>query len=236
MRPIAVVVEDEPDIRALIVAVLESSGYVVHDTGDGLEGVELVREFHPDVTTLDVSLPGIDGFETARRVREFSTTYIIFISAFVEGGDAERGRIAGGDEYLGKPFRPRELRARLAALSLDRAVEMAAPTTLAVPEGSLSFADVCVAGDALHIAGTSVPATTGELAGIRALVLARRRGATKTELARLLQSAPAQTISPTDIVAVERLIEALRTRLRDANSAATVESLHGEGYRLVEPA
>ena len=83
MASTAVVVEDESDISALITAVLESCGYRVFSAADGLAAVELIREVDPDLTTLDVNMPGIDGLEVARRVREFSDTYIIFISALV---------------------------------------------------------------------------------------------------------------------------------------------------------
>jgi len=109
----AVVLEDEEDIRALISTVLTGAGYEVFETANGLDAVELVARHDPVLTTLDANVPGIDGFEAARRIREVSDTYVIMISAFVEDADAERGRLAGADEYLGKPFRPRELRARL---------------------------------------------------------------------------------------------------------------------------
>ncbi|MFF2633708.1 response regulator transcription factor [Microbacterium sp. NPDC058021] len=113
MQRTAVVLEDEEDIRSLITAVLSGAGYEVFETANGLDAVELVSTHNPDLTTLDVNVPGIDGFEAARRIRAVSDTYVIMISAFVEEADAERGRLAGADEYLGKPFRPRELRARL---------------------------------------------------------------------------------------------------------------------------
>src|SRR4029453_8960291 len=69
-------------------------------------------------TTLDISLPGIDGFEVARQIRGFSSTYIIMLSARVEEIDTLMGLDAGADDYLTKPFRPRELRARIEAMLL----------------------------------------------------------------------------------------------------------------------
>jgi DNA-binding response OmpR family regulator len=113
----AVVIEDEADIRSLISLVLESAGYLVQTADNGVDGVELVRTSEPDVVTLDISMPGIDGYETARRIRAFSSTHIIMITAFVQEADAQAGIEAGADEYLRKPFRPRELRARIEALS-----------------------------------------------------------------------------------------------------------------------
>ncbi len=116
----AVVIEDEADIRSLISLVLESAGYAVHAADNGVDGVELVRRVSPEVVTLDISMPGIDGYETARRIRRFSATHIIMITAFVQESDAQEGLDAGADEYLRKPFRPRELRARIEALATSR--------------------------------------------------------------------------------------------------------------------
>lgn len=113
---IAVVIEDDEDIRELVSTVLEQAGYEVHGAGTGAEGVELVRRHHPVVTTLDVSMPGMDGFETARRIRAISSTYIVMLTARTDEIDTIQGLQAGADDYLAKPFRPRELRARIEAM------------------------------------------------------------------------------------------------------------------------
>jgi DNA-binding response OmpR family regulator len=113
---VAVIIEDDPDIRALISAVLRQSGFEVHTATGGLEGIETVRVQQPLVTTLDVSMPGIDGFETARRIRAFSDTHIMMVTARADEEHARRGREAGADDYITKPFRPRDLRARVEAV------------------------------------------------------------------------------------------------------------------------
>ncbi|WP_127573465.1 response regulator transcription factor [Georgenia faecalis] len=113
---VAVVIEDDDDIRALLATTLGQGGFTVHAAGNGHDGVALVRRHDPVVTTLDISLPDIDGFEVARRVRTFSDAYIVMLTARAEEIDTLIGLDAGADDYLTKPFRPRELRARIEAM------------------------------------------------------------------------------------------------------------------------
>ncbi|GAB2778382.1 hypothetical protein GCM10027020_34900 [Nocardioides salsibiostraticola] len=108
----AVVGEDDPDVRVLIELVLQQSGFEVILAENGLEAIEAVREHKPVLTTMDVNMPGLDGFAVVKRIREFSHTYLIMITALTEEVDVIRGFEAGADDYLIKPFRPRELRAR----------------------------------------------------------------------------------------------------------------------------
>jgi DNA-binding response OmpR family regulator len=113
---VAVVVEDDPDILRAVRQVLTASGFTVHPARTGTEGVEAVRLHEPAVVTLDLTLPDIDGFEVARQVRQFSDTYIIMLTARAEELDTLLGLESGADDYITKPFRPRELRARVEAL------------------------------------------------------------------------------------------------------------------------
>lgn len=113
---VAVIIEDDIDISNLLEAVLGQAGFETYAFDDGEQGVKAVREYQPILTTLDVNLPGIDGFEVARRIRSFSATYIIMLTALNDEIDTLMGLDAGADDYLTKPFRHRELRARVEAM------------------------------------------------------------------------------------------------------------------------
>ena len=109
---VAVIIEDDPDVRDLIDLVLTQSGFRTVVAENGHDGMEAVRIHNPLITTLDVNMPGMDGFAVAKRLREFSNTYLIMITALADEIDVVQGFEAGADDYLVKPFRPRELRAR----------------------------------------------------------------------------------------------------------------------------
>lgn len=115
----AVVVEDDADIRGLLEMVLVQMGYDVTAVGTGEDGIATVRELVPDLVTLDVGLPGIDGMSTLTRLREFHTGAVVMVTARAQEADAERALAAGADGYLVKPFRPRSLREDLQRI-LDR--------------------------------------------------------------------------------------------------------------------
>jgi Response regulators consisting of a CheY-like receiver domain and a winged-helix DNA-binding domain len=112
----AVIIEDDPEIRHILSEVLEAAGFSTVSVGNGLDGVRAVLTYKPMLTTLDVNMPGIDGFEAARRIRAQSDTYIIMLTGLSDEADVVTGLGAGADDYLLKPFRPRELRARIEAM------------------------------------------------------------------------------------------------------------------------
>ena len=113
---IAVVIEDDADIRNLLRTILVQSGFSPILTSNGEDGIEAVRVHEPLLTTLDVQMPGMDGFAVAKRLREFSSTYIIMLTGQTDEIDVIQGLDSGADDYLVKPFRPRELRARVDSL------------------------------------------------------------------------------------------------------------------------
>lgn len=112
----AVIIEDDPEIRHILAEVLESSGFSTVSVGNGIDGVRAVLTYKPLLTTIDVTMPGIDGIEAAKRIRAQSDTFIIMLTGLSDEADVIAGLGAGADDYLLKPFRPRELRARVEAL------------------------------------------------------------------------------------------------------------------------
>src|SRR5690606_19596415 len=92
------------------------AGFEVTLCANGYEGIDAARSLDPTVVTLDVNMPGIDGFETAKRLRTFSSAYIVMLTALGEEIDTLQGLESGADDYVTKPFRPRELRARIEAM------------------------------------------------------------------------------------------------------------------------
>src|SRR6476469_6020535 len=113
---VGLVIEDDHDIRELVRTVLTQAGFDVTVASGGAEGVLMAKSLNPDVITLDLGLPYIDGFEVSRQIREFSDAYIVMLTARTEELDTLIGLESGADDYLTKPFRPRELRARVAAM------------------------------------------------------------------------------------------------------------------------
>jgi DNA-binding response OmpR family regulator len=112
----ALVVEDEAPLADLIRGYLVREGFVVDVAGDGETAVTLAHERRPDIVLLDLMLPGIDGLEVCRRIRRFSDAYVIMLTAKAEEVDTVVGLSLGADDYVTKPFSPRELVARVRAV------------------------------------------------------------------------------------------------------------------------
>jgi two-component system alkaline phosphatase synthesis response regulator PhoP len=110
------VVDDEQNLVELVHDYLGQEGFVVLTASDGPSALELVRTRRPDLVVLDVMLPGLDGVEVCRRLRQFSDAYVLMLTARAEEVDKVVGLSVGADDYLTKPFSPRELVARVRAM------------------------------------------------------------------------------------------------------------------------
>ena len=107
------VVEDDPDNRRIVVKVLAVDGYTTLEAADGESAVALARREHPDAILMDLAMPGVDGWEAARRLKADPATAdipIVALTAFPLRGDEDRAREAGCDAYLSKPCRPQAIR------------------------------------------------------------------------------------------------------------------------------
>lgn len=112
----ALVVEDDEDIRELIKFTLSTQGFEVTAVDSGLAGVEAVRTLDPDLITLDLGLPGIDGIEACRRIRLITDAYVVMITGRADEVERLIGLETGADDFISKPFSPRELKARVNAM------------------------------------------------------------------------------------------------------------------------
>lgn len=241
---VAVVIEDEEDIRSLLSAVLAQAGFTVHGAGTGEDGLELVLRHQPLVTTLDVNMPGMDGFETAKRIRAVSGTYIVMLSARTEEIDALQGLEAGADDYVAKPFRPRELRARIDAMlrrprhHIATAPTPAATTPDAPAAGWLEHQGVRLNPETriVTVDGTDLDLTRSEFDILADLLGSGRRVRAKSDLALMLrgeQYTGVEFVSDSDARAIEVHVANLRRKLGESPASPRwIETVRGVGYRL----
>ncbi len=135
------IIEDDERIRASMRLALEDEGYTVSDVESGEEALAALEGSTPDVVLIDLMLPGIDGFETCRRVRRTSTVPVIVVTARSDTHDVVAGLEAGADDYVTKPFVAKELAARIRALLRRARPDDESPSTF-------TFGDVAVERDA----------------------------------------------------------------------------------------
>ncbi|HEX8971534.1 response regulator transcription factor [Oryzihumus sp.] len=244
MAGTAVVIEDDEDIRALVQAVLEQRGLQVISASSGAEGLELVRRRQPVLVTLDLGLPDIDGFEVCRRIRSISDAYVIMLSARADEVDQLVGLEIGADDYITKPFSPRDLRARVGAMlrrprggvpAVGRAAAEAtasdAPATTAGESSSAEPVDRLTVDPESRVAvldGEELTLTRTEFDLLAALFGQPRRVWTREALLR--------TVWKTEWVKDTHLVEVhvgnLRRKLGDEEWIRTV---WGVGYRFGQP-
>lgn len=111
-----VIIDDEPSLIKFVSQNLRARGYDVADASNGLEGVERVKEYKPDLVICDINMPGMDGFEVCSYIRQFSDAAIVMLTASGNEGDKIRALDTGADDYLTKPFGIGELMARVRAV------------------------------------------------------------------------------------------------------------------------
>jgi two-component system OmpR family response regulator len=223
----AVVVEDDRDIRELITHTLTDLGLEVTAVDTGPGGVEAVRALNPDLVTLDLGLPGIDGIEVCRQIREESDAYIIMVTARSDEIDRLLGLETGADDFMSKPFSLRELQARVNAM-----FRRPRPSVLAdgdAPE-LLVYGGLRVDLDARRVyrEGEELLLTRTEFDLLTELMRSPTKVATREDLLKAVWGTP--WIGDTHVVEVH--VGNLRRKLGGSRYIRTVR---GVGYRMEEP-
>lgn len=223
------VVEDEGSLAKLVGSYLERDGFDVTITGDGSEAVTLARQVDPDILVLDLGLPGLDGVEVCRQLRTFSDAYVVMLTARTEEVDTLIGLSVGADDYLTKPFSPRELMARIQAML--RRPRTAARIAASTGRQDRVFGDLSidVDGREVTVCGTPVALTRTEFDILAAL--SQDPGVVFTR-AQLISAVWGQNWVGDDHL-VDVHIGHLRRKLGDdANQGRFVRTVRGVGYRM----
>lgn len=221
------VVDDEEPIRSLVRSYLEDEGFDVAEAATGEAAVERIGRQEPDLVVLDVRLPGIDGFEVLRRIRKTSDVYVIMLTARTEETDTLIGLEVGADDYVTKPFSPRELVARVkAVLRRGRRADLEGEPEVMAYDGL----DLDIASHEVRVDGRPVDLTALEFQLLTALASAPGRVFTRAQLI--------ERVWGWDFFGEERIVDVhignLRKALGDAADAPRfVATVRGVGYKFV---
>jgi DNA-binding response OmpR family regulator len=226
MAKTVLVIDDEPELVKLIDYNLTKAGYLVLTAADGESGLAAARRHAPDAVVLDVMMPGVDGLEVCKRLRQEPQTAgvpILMLTAKAEEADRVLGLELGADDYLTKPFGVRELQARVKALLRRADAKAASPEV--VRAGKLT---VDTARRSVSAAGKEVVLTATEFGLLRALAERRGRVISREDLISYARG--------DDVAVVDRTVDvhvaALRRKLGKLGDM--IETVRGVGYRLKE--
>ncbi|MGB8424849.1 MAG: response regulator transcription factor [Desulfobacterales bacterium] len=222
------IIEDDHHTAALVALYLEREGFRVLTAGDGLTGLALAERHRPDMVILDLMLPKMDGWEVCRRLRKFSDVPVIMLTARGEEIDRVAGLTLGADDYIVKPFSPREMVARVKAV-----LRRSSPSSTA-RDKVLESADVQLNLEKrrLSVRGRSVALTPHEYALLEALMSARGRNFTRDELLNRLYPLG-------EAVVIDRVVDVHIGKLRqkiepDPAHPRHILTVRGVGYRFAD--
>lgn len=221
--PTVLVVDDETPLRDLIRAYLERDGYTVVEASTGKEALSAAALHNPDIIVLDLMIPEIDGTEVCRRIRASSDVYIIMLTAKADEVDRVVGLEVGADDYLTKPFSPRELMARVRAL-------LRRPRAQVAMARILRFGDLTidVDGHEVRVGNEVITLTATEY---RLIALLASTPGRMYSRAQLLEHVWGSSYYGDDRVVDVHIANARRKIQENSTSQPFVETVRGAGYR-----
>jgi DNA-binding response OmpR family regulator len=216
------IVDDEPNIIELVTLYLERDGFKAESAGTGKDALSRWESSNPDLIILDLMLPDIDGFEVCRQIRTRSNVPILMLTARKEDVDKIVGLELGADDYLTKPFNPRELVARVKAILRRKHNEIKSSANITL--GNLT---IDIARHEVKNNGVPVTLRTKEFALL--VALAQNQGIVLSR-EKLLEM-----VWGYDYYGETRTVDVHINHLRDkiANSGADIETLRGTGYKMI---
>jgi DNA-binding response OmpR family regulator len=222
MTTTVLVVEDDEDLRSLLVLALRESGYRAVEAEDGISALEGYHAARPDLVVLDIGLGPMDGLEVCRRLRTFGNVPIIFLTSRADEVDQLVGLAAGADDYVTKPFSPKVLIARV-GMVLRRGIGEAAAKTV------FTFGPVVVDTDAREVVvdGQPIELTKTEFDVLAALVENPKRVIPREELVERVWGSWYG-----DDHVVEVHLSRMRTKIRKAGGPRVGVAIRGVGYKL----
>ncbi len=226
MGPRILIVDDDPALRELLTTYLDANGFMVKAVGDGVAMRATLDEGFPDAIVLDLMLPGEDGLTLTRGIRAQSNVPILMLSARGEEVDRVIGLEVGADDYLAKPFGPRELLARLRALLRRGQPTARASATPAAEQRFGPFA-LDAAGRRLFRDGAEIYLTSAEFDLLAAFVARPNRVLSRDTLVDLLCGYDRDPFDRSIDIRVTRLRRKIET---EPGSPAYIRTVRGEGY------
>ncbi len=219
------VVDDDPHILEVISFALERAGFDQQAARDGKQALEKFQSGTPDLIVLDISLPEMDGLDVCREIRKTSNVPILFLSSRDEEIDRIIGLEIGGDDYVSKPFSPRELIARIKVI-----LKRTAPVEISEEPEAFSVGAVSLwpAQHRVEFSGEPIELTATEFQIVRTFLhrpqIVRDRNA-------IIDAAYADNIHVSDRT-VDSHIRHIRLKFQQAGCASIIETVHGVGYKL----
>ncbi len=218
-------IDDEPNVREIVQAYLEREGFEVHTASTGTQGLQCIVDLEPQLIVLDVMLPGIDGIEILKRIRPDNRTPVLLLTARGDEFDRVLGLELGADDYLTKPFSPRELVARVKAILRRTGFEPSAET---IRHGDLKLDPNT---RRIYLADVEIPLSALEFDLLRALLAQPMRVFSRNEL---INAVWGNGFPGVDRV-VDVHISSLRRKLGDdAERPRYLSTVRGVGYRMLE--